>query len=95
VGLSDLFRRAPARVPESDSELWRRVGRLEADVETLQGLKLSWADYRDQLHRLVNRLEKRDQRAAAAAEPRASDQPHMPLTQVERARLLRARRRGT
>lgn len=47
-------------------EDWKRIGRLEAEVETL---RLQWANYRDELKRLVNRLEKRDQRAEAAAKP--------------------------
>lgn len=37
----------------------RRLGRMEAAVETLE---LKWEGYRDELKKLVNRLEKRDER---------------------------------
>lgn len=37
----------------------RRLGRLEAAVESLE---LKWIGYRDELKKLVNRLEKRDER---------------------------------
>lgn len=36
-----------------------RMGRLEAEVATIH---LEWVSYRDELRRLVNRLEKRAQR---------------------------------
>ena len=39
-----------------------RLGRLEAENERLD---LEWKAYRDELKRLVNRLEKRDQREAS------------------------------
>lgn len=42
------------------TEVVRRLGRLEAEVETLH---LQWAGYRDEMKRLANRLERRDQRA--------------------------------
>lgn len=42
-----------------ESEDLRRMGRLEAQVETLQ---LQWVNYRDEIKKLVNRLEKREQR---------------------------------
>jgi len=45
-----------------DTDLIRRCGRLEAEVENLG---LQWVGYRDEIKRLVNRLEKRDQRAEA------------------------------
>lgn len=37
----------------------RRLGRLEAGVESLE---LKWVSTRDELKKLVNRLEKRDER---------------------------------
>ncbi len=57
--------------PPLESEDLRRMGRLEAAVETLE---LKWVGYRDEIKKLVSRLEKRDQRQeqrlrAAAAEP--------------------------
>jgi len=36
------------------------MGRLEAQVESLE---LKWTNYRDEIKKLVNRLEKREQRA--------------------------------
>jgi len=38
----------------------RRLGRMEAQVETLE---LKWTMYRDEIKKLVNRLEKREERA--------------------------------
>lgn len=61
MGLRDWFRRPPDMEPED----WKRIGRLEAEVESLQ---LKWSMYKDQLQRLVQRLEKRDQRAAERGE---------------------------
>jgi hypothetical protein len=61
MGLFDRSR----RTLDADRDLLRRIGRLEADVESI---KLQWADYKDVLTRLVQRLEKRDQRAAERAE---------------------------
>lgn len=74
---SSFFHKGPADVPKPDPtesprsrDFWLRIGRLEADVASLV---MQWAAYRDELRRLVNRLEKRDQRAEAretrAAEP--------------------------
>lgn len=60
MSLLDLFRRSPAELPEHYVELVRRQGRIEAEVERLD---LIWTAYRDELKRLVARLEKRDQRA--------------------------------
>ncbi len=72
MGLLDIFRRS--RPLESDD--LRRMGRLEAKVESIE---LQWVDYRDQLKRLVQRLEKRDQRAEqrelAQTEPDEISQP--------------------
>jgi vancomycin resistance protein YoaR len=58
MGLFDRSKRVEPASPED----WKRIGRLEAEVESL---RLQWAGYRDELKRLVNRLEKRDQRAEA------------------------------
>ena len=62
MGLLDWFRRAPAPPPVDPVGEWQARGRLEAKVDSLE---LQWATYRDQLNKLVQRLEKRDQRAAA------------------------------
>ena len=40
----------------------RRLGRIEAQVESLE---LKWKLYRDEIKKLVNRLEKREERAIA------------------------------
>ncbi len=57
MGLFDIFNRPP---PAPTVDEARRMGRLEAEVERLG---LEWLAYRDELKRLVSRLEKRDQRA--------------------------------
>jgi hypothetical protein len=52
----------PVALPLDEyTALVRRLGRLEAEVENLG---LQWVGYRDELKRLANRLERRDQRAA-------------------------------
>lgn len=67
VYLGGMFGRhdKPAPVPPPTlgeyTDVVRRLGRLEAEVETLH---LQWAGYRDEMKRLANRLERRDQRAA-------------------------------
>jgi hypothetical protein len=51
----------PVALPLDEyTALVRRLGRLEAEVESLG---LQWIGYRDELKRLANRLERRDQRA--------------------------------
>ncbi len=68
----------------------RRIAVLEANVE---GLELKWSSYLDQMKRLVNRLEKRDERA----EKKQTGEPEVEVTpepSTFRARLL-ARRRHT
>jgi chromosome segregation ATPase len=62
LSLLDAFRRPRDRTPDADAQLHRRLGRLEADCESL---RLQWTAYRDEIKRLVTRLEKRDQRAEA------------------------------
>jgi len=42
-----------------ESEDLRRMGRLEAAVESLE---LKWVNYRDEIKKLVTRLEKREER---------------------------------
>jgi len=72
MSLLDWFRRprdaAPPAPPSTDE--WLARGRLEAEVNTL---RLEWMGYKDQLNRLVQRLEKRDQRAAAREEAPAPE----------------------
>lgn len=58
--LRDIFGRPADQPPEHIAELYRRVGKLDA---TTSSLELQWQSYRDELRRLVQRLEKRDQRA--------------------------------
>jgi len=81
MGLFDRLFRGPVGPPGPagaegsdsalDTDLIRRCGRLEAEVENLG---LQWVGYRDEIKRLVNRLEKRDQRAEA----RDAEQPELP-----------------
>ena len=53
----DMFSRR--KITPLESEDLRRMGRLEAAVESLE---LKWVNYRDEIKKLVNRLEKREQR---------------------------------
>lgn len=62
----------PGQPSNIDTDLVRRLGRNEAEVENLM---LQWKGYKDELNRLVNRLEKRDQRAALKEAP-PEEQPH-------------------
>lgn len=64
------------------AELHRRMGRLEASVESL-GLR--WEAWRDVGDRLVKRLERRDQRAAAK-EPEPDLEP---INDIDRRILAR------
>lgn len=68
----------------------RRIAVLEANVE---GLELKWSSYLDQMKRLVNRLEKRDERAEKK-ESGVEEDVVTPDASSFRARLL-ARRRHT
>lgn len=92
MGLFDVFRRSQ---PLESSDL-RRMGRLEAQVENLT---LQWEGYRDEIKRLVARLEKRDQRAAereareAAAPSFTQDEPEQDAT-TARVLARRAAMRG-
>lgn len=55
------------------------MGRLEAQVESLE---LKWSNYRDELKKLVNRLEKREERAEKKLrETSNSDENHTILDQ--------------
>lgn len=65
-----MFRR-PATLHEAfRADDARRLGRLEAEVERLS---LQWVAYRDELKRLVNRLEKREQRAEERAQRESAE----------------------
>lgn len=90
MGLWDRKRRAPAELPEHYVELVRRVGKSEAEVERLG---LIWEGYRDEIRRLVQRLEKRDQRAQAKAEAECEDCPEQPTLDSVSARIQARRRR--
>ena len=93
MGLFDMFRRPSPEPPEHYVDLVRRVGRCEAETENLT---LQWQGYRDEIKRLVNRLEKRDQRAQAreeaeTPEPEGVDTPPVADPVTERVRARRAR----
>ncbi len=89
-----LFRRPDTPQPvvnlplEDYTAFVRRIAVLEANVE---GLELKWSSYLDQMKRLVNRLEKRDERAEKkeVGEPEGEVTP--PGTDF-RARVLARRR---
>lgn len=85
MGLFDRSR----PVPTHEADLLRRIGRLEADVESI---KLQWVDFKDVLNRMVQRLEKRDQRAAERAEvASAAAAPPAQLVDATTARILERR----
>lgn len=93
MGLFDIFRRPPTEQPAHYVDLVRRQGRLEAEVETL---RLQWEGYRDELKRLVTRLEKRDQRAAQKADLRAEPEDQLEIEPAADrvSERVRERRRG-
>ena len=62
----DMFGRT--KHPPLESKDLLRMGRLEAEVESLQ---IKWSTMRDELLKLVRRLEKRDERAAAKERAKA------------------------
>lgn len=66
------------------------MGRLEADVESI---KLQWVSYRDELRRLVNRLEKRAERDEKKAREKGIDQSEdqSPGSDVITQRVLKRR----
>ena len=98
MGLLDTLRLAGGR-PKApgpalpDPEIYRRVGRLEAECERLD---LSWVAYRDELRRLVARLEKRDQRAQEreTREQEGSDKAEGPDAITAKVWARRNRNRG-
>lgn len=84
----DPPRPAPDIPPAEWNRLQRQVGKLEAEVESLE---LKWTSYRDELRRLVQRLEKREQRAVEReAVTEATEHPRNPLAE----RLLQRRNVG-
>lgn len=90
MGLWDRKGRAAAELPEHYVELVRRVGRSEAEVERLG---LIWVGYRDEIRRLVQRLEKRDQRLEKRQEEDCEDCPEAAPLDTVSARILARRRR--
>lgn len=97
MGLLDWFRRKPAPPALEDKtlrELWGELGHHGADIETLKGrveaLRDEWASQLELMRKLVQRLEKRDQRAAEREEPEEEQPKFSP--EVEGMRAIRARR---
>ncbi len=67
-----LFR---AKSQPITSEEMRQLGRLEAAVETLE---LKWVGYRDEIKKLVSRLEKREQRLEEKLRAAAAQDEEIP-----------------
>lgn len=75
------------------------MGRLEAAVESLE---LKWVNYRDEIKKLVTRLEKREERLekklreTAETEPVVNGEPDVSdiFTDVVSQRVLARRNRG-
>jgi len=100
MGLLDWFRRKEPRPKVAPAELldvYAQLGALSVDLETtksrLEGLKTEWIGTRDELRKLAQRIEKRDQRAEqrAAAE---QDQEPEGFDPLEAERELRRRKNG-
>lgn len=89
MSLFDRFRTRPPELPEHYVELVRRTGRIEAEVERLS---LVWESYKDELKRLVNRLEKRDQRAERTEQRELEVEAGGSELDAVSARILRRRR---
>lgn len=85
--LWDIFRRAPVVERTATVDEWKARGRLEAEVERLS---LEWVAYRDELRRLVQRLEKRDQRLERKGLELPELRPDEPF-EVRSARIMRER----
>lgn len=68
MGLFDWFRRARDSGPDPLRDVYARLGAVAVELETLKGRQEAqrdeWIVMRDELRRLAQRLEKRDQRAA-------------------------------
>lgn len=101
MGLLDWFRRKPAPpliTPHELLDLYAQVGALSADLETtksrLEGLKLEWISTRDELRKLAQRLEKRDERAEKRAAAEMQDQEPEGFDPMEAQRALRRRKNG-
>lgn len=94
MGLRDFFRPAVDKLPLPTKEDWLRIGRLEAQVESLV---FQWDAYRDELRKLVQRLEKRDLRADQREKAAAAETTPPKLSEhelLEKARRRHALRRG-
>lgn len=89
MGLWDWFRRRPDVAQEDWRKVWSDLGKVEARTEKLE---FAWNDYRDQLNRLVQRLEKRDQRAAKRETAEEGDFTPAEPIEVIQARMLRDKR---
>lgn len=94
MGLRDIFGRKPDPTTISVEEwnkLQRQAGATDARVE---GLELKWLTFKDEMMRLVQRLEKRDQRARLRAqetiEPEEATTPRDEITE----RVMARRNRG-
>ena len=90
MGLKDILR----RTPDLDVDTLKRLGNLEGRFE---GLQLQWVTYRDELRKLAQRLEKRDQRAATTTqreEPPDQVEPETPTYADEVDQRVRRRRAG-
>lgn len=99
MSLLDWFRRKPEPPPDALvqlREVWGELGHHGADLETLKGrleaLRAEWDNQRDILRKLVQRLEKRDQRAAIQDEPEPA--PPQLDPEVEGQRKVAQMRRG-
>lgn len=88
MGLLDWFRRRPVEAPEL-LKLWAEVGALQAyreqDAARTEALKTEWIGMRDELRKLAQRLEKREQRAEQRAAAEEPEQMGFDLLEAQRA----------
>lgn len=101
MGLLDRFRRKPAKpliAPHELLDLYAQVGALSVDIETVKGrletLKTEWIGTRDELRKLAQRLEKRDERAEKRAAAAAEEEEPEGFDPMEAQRALRRRKNG-
>lgn len=99
--LLDWFRPKPAPPiikPHELLDIYAQLGALSVDLETtksrLEGLKLEWINTRDELRKLAQRLEKRDERAEKRAAAAAELEEPQGFDPMEAQRALRRRRNG-
>lgn len=84
---NDIPERPISCTSEEYERLMKTLGRMDAQVESLE---LKWKAWKETADRVVARIERRDQRAAKRAE--AENGPEEPATDSDIERRIQARR---